>query len=171
VDRREMKKLSERSTWSGRLRVGRFVLLLAAAAAVAFRRWEILASVTLAWQIGSPIESHWHSTEHIGRPYDVNDHRLNTRSIRVGRSIKTIYWGLDDRVDHHLFPIVPSRNLPKLHRLLEKVLPRPNNVVGCWAEMFAAAREKDRDPNREFVSIGGGPATPGGAEERSEVEL
>jgi fatty acid desaturase len=125
-----------------------------AAAAIVFRRWELLAFVTLAWQIGSPIESLWHSTEHIGRPYDVNDHRLNTRSIRVSWFIKLIFWGLDDHVDHHLYPIVPSRNLPRLHRLLEKDLPRPNNVFGCWAEMFATAREKDRNPKLEFLSVG-----------------
>ena len=124
-----------------------------AAAAIVFRRWELLAFVTLAWQIGSPIEILWHATKHIGRPYNVNDHRLNTRSIRVSWFIKSFFWGLDDHVDHHLYPIVPSRNLPKLHRLLEKDLPDPDNVFGCWAEMFEISKEKDRDPTREFVSV------------------
>lgn len=122
--------------------------------AVVFRRWELLAFVTLGWQIGSPIESLWHSTEHIGRPYNVNDHRLNTRSIRVSPFLRTIYWGLDDHVDHHLYPVVPSRNLPKLHRHLAASLPKPNGLLGCWAEMFATARLKDRDPQTECVSIG-----------------
>jgi fatty acid desaturase len=124
------------------------------AIAIAFHAWWLLAIVTLAWSIGSPMEVFWHSTEHIARPYNVNDHRLNTRSIRVSRFIRTIYWGLDDHVDHHLYPVVPSRNLPKLHRLLAKDLPVPDNVIGCWKEMFATAKEKDRDPRREFVSIG-----------------
>jgi len=123
-----------------------------AAAAVAFHAWILLALVTLAWQIGSPIEILWHATKHIGRPYNVNDHRLNTRSIRVSWFIKTFFWGLDDHVDHHLYPIVPSRNLPRLHRVLEKDLPVPDNIFGCWVEMFEISREKDKDPNREFVS-------------------
>ncbi len=123
------------------------------AAAIVFHVWGLLAFVALAWHIGSPIETLWHATKHIGRPYNVNDHRLNTRSIRVSWFIKLIFWGLDDHVDHHLYPVVPSRNLPKLHRILEKDLPDPDNVFGCWAEMFEISEEKDRDPKREFVSV------------------
>jgi fatty acid desaturase len=124
-----------------------------AAVAAVFQIWELLIFVTIAWQIGSPMEGLWHVTKHIGRPYNVNDHRLNTRSVKVSWFIKTIFWGLDDHVDHHLFPIVPSRNLPKLHKVLEKELPDPDNVFGCWAEMWEISREKDRDPRREFVSV------------------
>jgi fatty acid desaturase len=124
-----------------------------AAAAVIFRAWELLLFVTIAWQIGSAFEQLWHFTKHIGRPYNVNDHRLNTRSIHVSWFIKLIFWGLDDHVDHHLYPVVPSRNLPKLHRIIEKELPNPDNIFGCWAEMFEITREKDQDPTREFVSV------------------
>lgn len=65
--------------------------------------------------------------------------------------IKLIYWGLDDHVDHHIFPIGPSRNLPKLHRILQEDLPEPKSMVGCWREMFAIAREKDHNPDHEYV--------------------
>jgi fatty acid desaturase len=128
----------------------------AAAAGIAFHLWPLLAFFTLAWHIGSPIEILWHATKHIGRPYNVNDHRLNTRSVRVSWFIRTFFWGLDTHVDHHLYPVVPSRNLPALHRILEKDLPPADNVFGCWVEMFEISREKDRDPNREFVSVGTG---------------
>jgi fatty acid desaturase len=113
----------------------------------------LLLFVTIAWQIGSAFEQLWHMTKHVGRPYNVNDHRLNTRSIHVSRFIKLIFWGLDDHVDHHLHPVVPSRNLPKLHRILEKDLPDPDTIFGCWAEMFEITREKDIDPRREFVPV------------------
>lgn len=130
-----------------------FFHVAVAAVAIAFGVWELLAFVTIAWQIGSAFELLWHTTKHVGRPYNVNDHRLNTRSIRVSWFIKLIFWGLDDHVDHHLYPVVPSRNLPMLHRILEKDLPDPDNIFGCWAEMFEITREKDRDPTREFVSV------------------
>ena len=133
------------------------ILLIHAAVAavgIAFHAWPLLALVTIAWQIGSPIEILWHATKHIARPYNVNDHRLNTRSIHVSWFVRTFFWGLDDHVDHHLYPVVPSRNLPKLHRLLEKDLPVPDDIFGCWAEMFEISREKDRDPRSEFVSVG-----------------
>jgi len=139
------------------IRIESAAILLAhaavAVAAVVLRRWELLAFLTIAWQVGSPMEILWHATKHIGRPYNVNDHRLNTRSVRVGWFIKSFFWGLDDHVDHHLYPAVPSRNLPELHRLLEKELPEPQNLFGCWVEMFEISRQKDRDPRREFVSV------------------
>ncbi len=125
----------------------------AAALAIVFHLWPLLALFTIAWQIGSAIEVLWHATKHIGRPYNVNDHRLNTRSIRVSPFIKSFFWGLDDHVDHHLYPVVPSMNLPKLHRIIEKALPTPDNIFGCWAEMFEISKEKDADPRREFVSV------------------
>jgi fatty acid desaturase len=139
------------------IRIESAVILLAhvaiAAVAVIFHFWALLALVTVAWQIGSAFEEMWHATKHIGRPYNVNDHRLNTRSIRVSWFIGTIFWGLDDHVDHHLYPVVPSRNLPKLHHILEPDLPDPDNIFGCWAEMWEITKEKDRDPRREFVSF------------------
>lgn len=127
--------------------------LTVAGLAIWSQRWELIALVTLAWQIGSPIETLWHITEHIGRLNNVNDQRLCTRSIRVSPFIRLIYWGLDDHVDHHMFPAVPSRNLPKLHALLHKDLAEPRSMVGCWKEMFAIAKEKDRHPSNEYVPV------------------
>ncbi len=113
--------------------------------------WACLLFVTMAWQIGSGIEGLWHQTEHIGRPYDVKDHRLNTRSMKVSKFLNLIYWGLDDHVDHHLFPAVPSRNLPRLHQILKRDLAFPKNILDCWAEMYAVSREKDVNPANEYI--------------------
>jgi fatty acid desaturase len=157
------------------IRVESAAILLAhvavAAAAIIFHAWALLALVTVAWQIGSAFEELWHATKHIGRPYNVNDHRLNTRSIHVSGFIKMIFWGLDDHVDHHLYPVVPSRNLPKLHRILAKDLPDPDNIFGCWAEMWEITKEKDRDPRREFVSVGDRGIARGELEERPAEAL
>lgn len=114
--------------------------------------WPILF-ITLAWQIGGSIEALWHSTEHIARAYNVNDQRLATRSVRVSPLIRILYGGLDDHVDHHLFPAVPSMNLPKLHRLLHRDLAPTRSMINCWREMFAIAREKDQQPQHEYVPI------------------
>ena len=122
-----------------------------AAVAIYFHLWWVLLFVTIAWQIGSPIEEFWHSTEHIGRLNNVNDQRLATRSVKVGPLVWLIYFGLDDHIDHHHFPGIPSRNLPKLHKILQHDLPEPRGVIGCWQEMFAIAREKDINPENEYV--------------------
>ena len=121
--------------------------------AILLGRWELLLFVTLAWQIGTAMESLWHYTEHIGRAYNVKDQRLCTRSIRVGPFIRLIYWGLDDHVDHHDFPVVPSYHLPELHRILKGSLAEPRNIIGCWAEMFAIAKEREKHPENEYVPV------------------
>ena len=145
-----------------------------AVGAIVFAVWELLAFITIAWQIGSAFERLWHDTKHIGRPRNVKDHRLNTRSVRVGWFIRSFFWGLDDHVDHHLYPAVPSRNLRKLHRILEPHLPEPERIFGCWAEMFEIAGEKDHDPTREYVSIAavapGGDARPAPNPEQEDAE-
>jgi fatty acid desaturase len=129
--------------------------------AIGFQRWEPILFVTIAWQVGSPMEALWHNTEHIGRAYNVNDQRLATRSIRVSPFIRLLYGGLDDHVEHHLFPLVPSRNLRKLHRLLKRELPEARSMIGCWREMFAIAREKDMHPANEYVPFDpGAPVKP-----------
>lgn len=125
--------------------------LAVVAVAVVFGRWELLAFMTIAWQIGAPIEGLWHNTEHITRLYNVNDQRLCTRSVKVGPLVGLIYWGLDHHIDHHIYPLVPSRNLPKLHKLLRHDLPEPLGMIDCWREMFAIAKEKDVRPDNEFV--------------------
>jgi len=122
------------------------------AIAIVFGRWELLAFITIAWQVGEPIELLWHNTEHITRLYDVNDQRLCTRSVKVGPLVHLIFWGLDDHIDHHIYPLVPSRNLPKLHKLLQQDLPEPLSLIGCWREMFAIAKEKNIRPQNEFVA-------------------
>ncbi len=127
--------------------------LAVVASAIRFRCWAPVLFFTIAWQIGAAIEQLWHSTEHIGRAYNVTDQRLSTRSVRVNPFIKMIFWGLDDHVDHHLFPGVPSRNLPKLHGIICKDLAEPGSMVDCWREMFAIAREKDMHPENEYVPV------------------
>jgi fatty acid desaturase len=121
------------------------------ALAIIYKRWEPIVFITMAHFIGLPTESFWHFTEHIGCLYNTNDFRLSTRSIKVGWFIHLIYGGLDDHVDHHLYPVVPSRNLPRLHKLLKKDLPVTTNVLTCWKEMFAIAREKDKNPDHEYI--------------------
>ena len=127
--------------------------IIIAVVAILLQWWWLLAFITIAWHIGVAMEGMWHITEHVCRSYNVNDHRLCTRSIKVSRFIKYFYWGLDDHVDHHYFPAVPSYNLPKLHSILSKDLAKPANIIGCWAEMFAIAKEKEVCASNEYLPV------------------
>jgi fatty acid desaturase len=124
------------------------------AAAVVFKTWWPVLFVTIAWQVGGNMETLWHSTEHIGRAYNVTDQRLATRSVKIGPVLRLLYGGLDDHVDHHVYPWIPSRNLPKLHQVMKDQLPEPRGMFDCWREMFAIAREKDLHPDHEYDPTG-----------------
>jgi fatty acid desaturase len=85
--------------------------------------------------------------------YNVNDYRLCTRSIKVSPLLQPIYFGLDDPVDHPIFPGIPSRNLPELHGLLQKDIAETLGLIQCWREMFDIAGEKDRHPEHEYIPV------------------
>ena len=80
-----------------------------------------------------------------------NDQVLATRSVKVGWFIKQLFWGLDDHIEHHIFPAVPSCNLPKLHELLSDQQDERLNMWACWKEIYAVAKEKEERPVNEFV--------------------
>ncbi|MBT3294272.1 MAG: hypothetical protein HN919_01020 [Verrucomicrobia bacterium] len=159
-DRMMRDHCSDRDTRAIRIESAAILLihLVVVGLAIWLRRWEPLVFFTVAWQIGAPIEGLWHNTEHIGRMYNVDEQRFCTRSIRVGWLVRLIYWGLDDHVDHHMFPSVPSRNLPQLHALLKSGLAEPRSMLQCWREMLAIGRQKTRSPESEYVPVALPPA-------------
>jgi fatty acid desaturase len=65
--------------------------------------------------------------------------------------VKFLYGGLDEHVEHHLFPAVPSRNLTRLREALDYPIPERQNVIKCWREILAIARYKEGHPGDEFV--------------------
>lgn len=116
-----------------------------------WQRWDLLLLLMLGPQVGQTIASFWWLTEHIGMMYNSNDQRLCTRGVKVTRFVKFLYGGLDEHVEHHLFPAVPSRNLTRLREALDYTIPDRQNVVRCWQEMLAIARHKEKQPGDEFV--------------------
>lgn len=123
-------------------------------AAVWLQNWNLILLITLGWPVGGGFENLWHQTQHAGRSYDVNDQRVATRSVKVGPFIKMLYWGLDDHVEHHLFPAVPSCNLNGLKKAMGSYyIPPSRTMMDCWREMFAIARERDVRPDSEYLYL------------------
>ena len=102
------------------------ILIINIAALVDFiwlQRWELILFLILGRQVGNAIAAFCHRTEHIGMMYNANDQRLSTRGvIKVSLIVKFFYGGLDEHVEHHLFPAVPSRNLTRLREAIDHPL-------------------------------------------------
>lgn len=89
----------------------------------------------------------WGLTQHIGLQDKVKDHRLSTRSIRLNPILSFIYWNMEYHIEHHMFPSVPSYNLPKLHEAIKHQLPKPQSLFQAYKEIIPAIIKKTNDPN------------------------
>ena len=126
----------------------------ALAAFIVFWRWDLIILTMLGPQIGLAIGAFYHRTEHIAMMNNSTDQRLCTRGVKVSPITKFFYGGLDEHVEHHLFPGVPSRNLTKLRQALDISIPERKNVIACWKEIYAIAKYKETHPDEVFVPAG-----------------
>jgi fatty acid desaturase len=123
---------------------------------ILYRRWDLLVLFLLAPPVGLAMAEFWHRTEHISMMYNSRDQRLCTRGVKVSPFLKFFYGGLDEHVEHHLFPAVPSRNLGKLRDAINWSVPERHNVIRCWKEIYAIARHREQHPDDVFIPDFGG---------------
>ena len=86
-------------------------------------------------------------TQHAGLAENVLDHRLNTRTIYMNAINRYLYWNMNYHVEHHMFPLVPYHNLPKLHELVKADMPKPyNGFWEAWREIIPTVFRQMKDP-------------------------
>ena len=84
----------------------------------------------------------------MGLKEDTKDHRLSTRSVRLSLIPSFIYWKMEYHIEHHMFPMVPSYNLPKLYEEIKDQLPKSNpSFTNALFEMIPAIIKQSKDPN------------------------
>ena len=89
----------------------------------------------------------WGLTQHMGLKEDTKDHRESTRSVRLNPVFSFIYWKMEYHIEHHMFPMVPSYNLPKLHEVIKDQLPKPQTLFEAYKEIIPAIIKKAKDPS------------------------
>ncbi len=89
----------------------------------------------------------WGLAQHIGLKENSKDHRESTRSLRLNPIFSFIYWKMEYHIEHHMFPMVPSYNLPKLHEVIKNQLPKPQTLLEAYKEIIPAVAKKSKDPN------------------------
>ena len=88
----------------------------------------------------------WGITQHMGLKENIKDHRQSTRSVRLNPIFSFIYWKMEYHIEHHMFPMVPSYNLPKLHKVIKNQLPKPLTLFEAYKEIIPAVIKKSKDP-------------------------
>ncbi len=119
-----------------------------------FIAWAILAQTWLPivlvvaprW-ISGPITGFLHLTQHTCLKMNVPDHRFSTRSFKASPITRFFYFNMNHHIEHHMFPMVPFYNLPKLSAAISDQLPEPcNGLYGVFSEIITGIRRQHREP-------------------------
>ena len=87
-------------------------------------------------------------TQHTGLQEDIKDHRYSTRTVYLNPIFSFLYWQMEYHIEHHMFPTVPSYNLPKLHEMIKDQLPPTRKGLwGAYKEIIPAVFKQAKDPN------------------------
>ncbi len=87
-------------------------------------------------------------TQHGGLAEDVLDHRLNSRTVMMNPVLRFIYWNMNYHVEHHMFPMVPYHQLPKLYEEMKPyTLPANTSVIDAYREIIPALLRQIKDPS------------------------
>ncbi|WP_244130198.1 fatty acid desaturase [Burkholderia sp. BCC0044] len=96
---------------------------------------------------GAPLTHVFNITQHAGLAEDVLDHRLNTRTVRMNPLLAFMYMNMNYHVEHHMFPMVPFYNLPKLHELIKDQCPSAKEgLIDAYREIIPALWRQHKDP-------------------------
>jgi len=86
-------------------------------------------------------------TQHAGLAENVLDHRLNCRTVKMNLINRYLYWNMNYHVEHHMFPLVPYHNLPKLFDIVKSDMPTPyTSIFDAWREIIPAVLRQIKDP-------------------------
>ena len=129
-------------------RVYAVIWLLTIAIAIGLRSAEPLMFV-----IGPSFYGRWllvayGITQHAGLAEDTIDHRLNSRTVRMNRVHRYLYWNMNFHTEHHMFPLVPFHALPALHAAVKGDLPPVySGFRATYREIWSVYRRQANDPS------------------------
>jgi len=87
------------------------------------------------------------TTQHAGLAENVLDHRLNCRTVYMNPINRFLYLNMNYHLEHHMFPLVPYHNLPRLHALIKADTPTPyNGLIEAYREIIPTILRQIKDP-------------------------
>lgn len=114
--------------------------------------WIIPVVISLAPFYGGFFFFLLNNTQHIGLQDNVNDFRLNSRTIYVNPVFRYLYWHMNWHIEHHMYAAVPCYNLKKLHKEIRHELPPPpNGLLETWREICTIMKRQKLDPSYQYV--------------------
>jgi len=131
-----------------RARVCLLIYAVVVGLAVYFRSLLPLMYVGFPQLYGAWLTPIWAYPQHAGLAENVLDHRLNCRTLYMHLVHRYLYWNMNYHVEHHMFPLVPYYNLPRLHELVKADMPPPYpSLWAAWRELVPAVLRQVREPS------------------------
>lgn len=129
-------------------RVSLLIYLIVIASCFYFETILPLLFIGLPNLYGSWLMPIYGYTQHAGLAENVLDHRMNCRTVKMNQINRYLYWNMNYHIEHHMFPLVPYHNLPRLHELLKNDMPEPyTGLWNAWREIIPAVWRQAKDPS------------------------
>ena len=113
-----------------------------------FKNFFPILFLILPFLYGSTLINIIHFIQHAGLANNVKDHRLTTRTVKINYILNFLCWNMEYHLEHHMFPMVPSYNLKKLHEAVKDQMPKPKDSLwDAYKEIIPAILKQAKDPN------------------------
>ena len=110
--------------------------------------WLPTLYLLLPFVYGTTLRNIFDFIQHAGLANDVKDHRLCVRTVKLNPFFSFLYWHMEYHLEHHMFPMVPSYNLKKLHNVIQDQMPKPKNgLLDAYKEIIPALIKQSKNPN------------------------
>ncbi|BCS32291.1 hypothetical protein TBR22_A15010 [Luteitalea sp. TBR-22] len=130
-----------------RARIYLAIMATVAATCLYSRSWLPLVFVYGPNLYGAWLMAIYGWTQHAALAENVLDHRLNCRTIYMNPIHRFLYWNMNYHTEHHMFPMVPYHQLPRLHALVKDDCPAPYpSLLAAYREMIPALLRQIREP-------------------------
>lgn len=130
-----------------RARIYLLIYAVVVGLAICYRSLLPLMFIGLPTLYGSWLMPIYGYTQHAGLAENVLDHRLNCRTVYMNFIHRYLYWNMNYHVEHHMFPLVPYHNLPRLHAIVKPDMPEPyTGIWNAWREILPAVWRQVKDP-------------------------
>jgi len=97
---------------------------------------------------GKPIWFLINVTQHLGAGLDKKDHRESTHSVIINPIFSFLYWHMEYHLEHHMFPMVPSYNLKRLHEVVKDQVPKPfSSLFFFYRQILPIVIKQATDPS------------------------
>lgn len=129
---------------SARLALLPHVLVIILAAALG--SWLPILLFGLPRFYGCFVQWTFNGMQHAAMAENEYDHRVSTRSFVLNPVLSFLYINMEYHIEHHLYPLVPWHQLPKLNRAVRAELPVPyHGLLPALAECLQALIRLKKD--------------------------